>query len=94
MSAPAHFTMYRTRSEVVYDRKNGSILRSTRLSPLTPVAFDNAGLFKYYDAIYGLANITDNSTRTPEVETTIRYHIVFQAGEYLKGDVGVKGAEG
>ena len=93
-SGHAHFTMYRTRSKVVYDRRNGSILRSTKLSSLTPVSFDNAGLFKYYDAIYGLANITDNSTRTHEVETTIRYHILFQAGEYLKGDVGVDGAEG
>lgn len=73
-------------------RKNGNILSSKRASQLIPAPFDRQGLFTYYNAIYGIANLTDNTARTPEVVTTIRYHAVLQAAEFLAGDVGVNGA--
>lgn len=86
--------MYRVNSKVVYDRKNGNILSSKRVSPPIAAAFDLEGLFTYYNATYGLADLTEDFVRTPEVVTTIKYHTVLQAAEFLKGDVGVNGAQG
>lgn len=86
--------MYRLNSDVVYDRQSGNILSSKGVSPLIPAAFDSTGLFIYYNATYGIADLNDNSVRTPAVVTTIKYHTVLQAAEFLKGDVGIGGAQG
>jgi len=89
-------TLWRQYAEVAYGRKDGHINESTPLagSPPIPEPFDIQGLFGLYNVTYGLANIFDTNNRTPEVEATIRYQAMHQISEWLKGDVGVKGAQG
>jgi hypothetical protein len=94
MTRAAHISLYRLNSEVVYDRKNGNILRSKKVAPLLPTSWDREGLFTYYNQTYGIADINDNTPRPPEVTTTIKYHTVLQAAEFLLGDVSVNGAQG
>jgi hypothetical protein len=43
---------------------------------------------------YGIADLNDNTGRPPDIVTTIDYHTVLQAAEFLRGDVSVNGAQG
>jgi hypothetical protein len=79
---------------VAYSRKDDDILESLPVTGNTQAAFDIDGLFHLYDAIYGLANLTDSSNITTNVTATIRYHTVEQATAWLMGNVGIGGLGG
>ena len=65
-----------------YRRMDGYIIASTPLKDPIPIPFDVDGLFKLYDHIYGLANLSDLSNVT-SVVGDIRYHTVEQTTAFL-----------
>jgi hypothetical protein len=91
---PVHISLYRLNSEVVYDRQSGNIISSKKIAPSQPTPWDREGLFSYYNNTYGIADLNDDTPWQPDVVTTIKYHTVLQATEYLLGDVSVNGAQG
>jgi hypothetical protein len=87
-------SLWQQYSSIAYSRKDDDILESLPVTADTPAAFDIDGLFQIYNAIYGLANLTDSSHITTNITATIRYHTVEQATAWLEGNVGIGGLGG
>jgi hypothetical protein len=87
-------SLWSQHTSIVYQRNDGTILESTPTTTPSPANISISDLLAIYNATYGVANLSDTSTRTDEVLATIRYHAIQQATAWLNGDVGIRGAAG